>query len=253
MDYPKSVPNVGLVGGKFVDENTSTGQVGSLIPASWGNAVTDEILAVIAGAGMVPDEMDNTQLKRAIIDIVEQSLPELPVEATPGKPGLVALATEEEAVAGENDRKSMSPLRVVQAIRAWVAQATESVAGLTKVATQPEVEAGENDESFVTPKKLLFGFSYSDSGFTLPKCLGGFIVQWVVFDIAPSTSKVVMLPTPLEEHLITLPSVIGHPSAPHMGFNISTEAAPDSVTVYLSSANIELEPSFRVNLLVVGR
>jgi len=67
MDYPKSVPNVGLVGGKFVDENTSTGQVGSLIPATWGNAVTDEILAVIEASGMLPDETDNTQLKSAII------------------------------------------------------------------------------------------------------------------------------------------------------------------------------------------
>lgn len=33
---PKSVPGVGLVGGKFVDENTATGQQGSLIPSVWG-------------------------------------------------------------------------------------------------------------------------------------------------------------------------------------------------------------------------
>ena len=253
MDYPKSVPNVGLVGGKFVDENTSTGQVGSLIPATWGNAVTDEILAVIEASGMLPDETDNTQLKSAIIRLVEQGLPELPLEATPDKPGLVVLATEEEAVAGENDRKAMTPLRVFQAIRAWVAQATETVAGLTRVATQDEVDAGESDEAFVSPKKMLFGFSYTDDGFILPRCLGGFVVQWMVFDIAPSTSRIVPLPIPLQKHLITLPSVLGNPSGPNIGFNISTDSALDAVTVYLSSSNINPDPSFRVNLLVVGR
>lgn len=66
MDYPKSVPNVGLVNGKFVDENTSTGVVGSLIPSAWGNGVTDEILAVILAAGIVPSEADHTQLLAAL-------------------------------------------------------------------------------------------------------------------------------------------------------------------------------------------
>ena len=66
MDYPKSVPNVGLVGGKFVDENIATGVVGSLIPSAWGNAVTDELLAVIKGAGLTPDESSNVQLLAAI-------------------------------------------------------------------------------------------------------------------------------------------------------------------------------------------
>ncbi|TDV60114.1 glycine-rich domain-containing protein [Pseudomonas sp. LP_7_YM] len=66
MDYPKSVPNVGLVNGKFVDENTATGVVGSLIPSTWGNAVTDELLAVIKAAGLAPDEGNNGQLLVAI-------------------------------------------------------------------------------------------------------------------------------------------------------------------------------------------
>ncbi|MFP3922393.1 hypothetical protein [Pseudomonas sp. W5-36] len=66
MDYPKSVPNVGLVGGKFVDENTATGTPGSLIPAAWGNAVTDEILAVINNGGLAAAESDPAQLVQAI-------------------------------------------------------------------------------------------------------------------------------------------------------------------------------------------
>lgn len=66
MDYPKSVPSVGLVGGKFVDEDPLAGSPGSLIPSQWGNAVTDELLNVIAGAGLQPDEDDNAQLLSAI-------------------------------------------------------------------------------------------------------------------------------------------------------------------------------------------
>lgn len=66
MDYPKTVQGVGLVDGKFVNENPATGQVGSLIPAEWGNSVTDEILNVIQAAGMEPSEQATNQLIQAI-------------------------------------------------------------------------------------------------------------------------------------------------------------------------------------------
>ena len=66
MDYPKSVEGAGLVDGKFVNENTGTGQPGSLIPAEWGNSVTDEILNVIEGAGLEPNETQVNQLLQAI-------------------------------------------------------------------------------------------------------------------------------------------------------------------------------------------
>jgi len=66
MDYPKSVPSVGLVNGKFVDENPITGTPGSLVPASWGNGVTQEILNVLAAAGIAPDETKTDQLAQAL-------------------------------------------------------------------------------------------------------------------------------------------------------------------------------------------
>ncbi|MGB8922832.1 MAG: hypothetical protein WCC61_15150 [Pseudomonas sp.] len=75
MDYPISVPSVGLVGGKFVDEDPLVGTPGSLIPAQWGNAVTDEILHVITVAGLTPDESLNTQLATAISQLVGSRLP----------------------------------------------------------------------------------------------------------------------------------------------------------------------------------
>jgi len=66
VDYPKSVPSVGLVNGKFVDENPVNGTPGSLIPAVWGNSITDEVVNVIKASGLVPDEADPGQLLLSI-------------------------------------------------------------------------------------------------------------------------------------------------------------------------------------------
>jgi hypothetical protein len=72
MDYPKSVASVGLVNGRFVDEDPVTGTPGSLIPASWGNSVTQEILEVIKSSGAAADEGDNTQLRSAINALIQK-------------------------------------------------------------------------------------------------------------------------------------------------------------------------------------
>ncbi|MFI8224756.1 carbohydrate-binding protein CenC [Pseudomonas sp. NPDC085632] len=66
MDYPKSVPGSGLENGKFVDEDPVVGKPGSLIPARWGNSVTEEILSAITAAGLTPDEQQTNQLAQAI-------------------------------------------------------------------------------------------------------------------------------------------------------------------------------------------
>ncbi|NUT73459.1 phage tail protein [Pseudomonas sp. C1C7] len=66
MDYPKSVPSAGLVNGKFIDENPLTGTPGSLIPAAWGNGVTEEIVNVIKAGDLMPDETRFDQLLLAI-------------------------------------------------------------------------------------------------------------------------------------------------------------------------------------------
>jgi len=80
MDYPKSVPSVGLVNGKFVDENPVAGTPGSLIPAIWGNSVTDELLGVIKGAGVTPDEVDLGQLLLAVRKINQSGLVDYAVD-----------------------------------------------------------------------------------------------------------------------------------------------------------------------------
>ncbi|PIF52351.1 hypothetical protein CLU80_4824 [Pseudomonas sp. 29] len=73
MDYPISVPSIGLVNGKFVNEDAVAGTPGSLIPAEWGNAVTEELLNVIKAVGQVPAEADLTQLLKAIKGIVQSA------------------------------------------------------------------------------------------------------------------------------------------------------------------------------------
>ncbi|MEM4988841.1 hypothetical protein V8G57_15715 [Collimonas sp. H4R21] len=85
MDYPKSVPGVGLVDGKFVDEDAVSGQVGSLIPSVWGNSVTDELLNVLGAAGVAPDEADHGQVLKGL-RIIFAALDSPALKGTPTAP-----------------------------------------------------------------------------------------------------------------------------------------------------------------------
>jgi hypothetical protein len=149
MDYPKSVPGVGLVGGKFVDENTATGQVGSLVPSSWGNAVTLELLKVIEDGGLLPDEYDNAQLSAAIKQLVLK--------------GAVPFATKAEAEDGTNTAKVMSPLRVFQAIaqaaqlQVFTAFETTGPAAALVLEPVPAIAA------YATPQRFRVKFSQSST------------------------------------------------------------------------------------------
>lgn len=106
MDFPKSVPNIGLVNGQFADENVVTGQPGSLIPAAWGNSVTQEILNVIKDGGQTPSETDLTQLSKAIKAISKID------PATETKLGLVKLATVQQVLAGVDDSAAVTSLKL---------------------------------------------------------------------------------------------------------------------------------------------
>ncbi|MCI8210284.1 hypothetical protein AUC61_12120 [Pseudomonas sp. S25] len=116
MDFPKSVPNVGLVDGRFVDESNVTGQVGSLITADWGNAMTSEIINVIEAAELVPEEGNDAQLLDALNRIVTRTIPEAMPTATETNSGAVKLASVEEAQTGTNKQKAVTPFGVHQAI-----------------------------------------------------------------------------------------------------------------------------------------
>lgn len=81
MDYPKSVPSAGLVDGSFVDEDPLNGRPGSLIPASWGNGVTQEILSVVQAGGLTPSEASNTQMLGALRSAQLSGPPHLSISA----------------------------------------------------------------------------------------------------------------------------------------------------------------------------
>lgn len=74
MDYPKADPRVGLHNGKFTDGSSDGTVKPSLDPASWSNAVTDEILNVIVAGGLVPDELDHGQMAVAVANMIANAL-----------------------------------------------------------------------------------------------------------------------------------------------------------------------------------
>jgi hypothetical protein len=90
------------------------------------------------------------------------------------------VATKEEAEAGVNNVKRMTPLRVLQTLRSVVANATETLRGVIRVGTQAEVDAGALDYVAVTPKKLFNGaliISSTYMALKLPTWLGGWVFQ----------------------------------------------------------------------------
>ncbi|MCD5969769.1 gp53-like domain-containing protein [Pseudomonas quasicaspiana] len=184
MDFPKSVPNVGLVDGRFVDESNVTGQVGSLITADWGNAMTSEIINVIEAAELVPTEGQNDQLVGAIDKLISKGVGTAATEQTAG---IAKIATDADFSAAVADDTKMV---TIQKIKAWfftvVTQATERVSGIARVATQEEVNSGSDDSTIITPRKLRMGVQIIKSGNTgncavlLPTWLGSVLIQWGV-------------------------------------------------------------------------
>lgn len=139
MDFPKSVPNIGLVNGEFVDENTATGQPGSLIPAGWGNAVKHEIMNAIKAGGLEPAEGNDSQLADVVKAKVNGDFI-VDVGFISDDPNLPYFRRKTDGLL----------YRLQRALGA----ASETVLGFIGIATQAEVTAGTNDTKAVTPKKL---------------------------------------------------------------------------------------------------
>ncbi|MEX0167218.1 phage tail protein [Pseudomonas brassicacearum] len=128
MDYPKSVPSAGLVNGKFVDENPLTGTPGSLIPAAWGNGVTQEIVNVIKAGNLTPDETQNDQLLEAIQSVTAKGWNQdlaLPIAALP----LPTIATADARLAVTPTALSTSGGRVSIPAGVYISIGQEVVSG----------------------------------------------------------------------------------------------------------------------------
>lgn len=146
MDFPISVPSIGLVDGKFVDEDPLSGSPGSLIPAAWGNAVTLEVLNVIEAAGLSPDEENNAQLLQAINAMLVTATP----EATETVLGLVKHATQLQVDAGTNETAVVAPKKLATAVQnqTLTAFATAGTATALTLAPTPAIQAYATSQRF---------------------------------------------------------------------------------------------------------
>lgn len=118
MDYPKSIPGVGLAGGRFTDGDPANGILPSLDPAAWANAVTDEILNAIRGAGLEPNETNVDQLAQALAKKAAIDSPEFfGVPVAPTRPQF------------NNDTSLATTAFVQRAIGNWRGFAANTVGG----------------------------------------------------------------------------------------------------------------------------
>lgn len=159
---PPDIPAVVSAVRQYFTEG-GAGEQPSIPGGDWFNMITDEVLAVLAEAGIAPDKASHTQLRDAIKMVVAN-----------------AAATQAE-VNESNPENQVDKYVTVKTLWGWVKQASETVLGMMKVATQAQTNAGTADDVAVTPKKLRAGFAVSlaaNGYIAFPAWLGGLIIQW---------------------------------------------------------------------------
>lgn len=146
----------------YINAVVQSGVEGSMPPAQAFEQPQREILAVIEGAGIVPDEADLGQLLEAIVSIVTAS-------------GVSDYYTQAEvnAALGGLDFYSQAAVNAL----------------VPDKASNPEVLALTDDAAFVTAAGLsaLFARSFGTNGYiTLP---GGLLLQWGLTGTIPSETN----------------------------------------------------------------
>jgi len=166
VDFPISVPSIGLVDGKFVDEDPLGGTPGSLIPSAWGNAVTEELLAVIQDAGFAPDENNNAQLLAAIKAIISTGVP----AATELMAGRAKVATQTQITIGTDDATMVSPKKL--AVRLAAGGPMLSIPASLKMTVAAASATATITADEVVVKSGLAGRTWTIGGFNKPINLG---------------------------------------------------------------------------------
>ncbi|WP_055135552.1 hypothetical protein [Pseudomonas corrugata] len=100
--------------GATVDNKFTEGDPVSAVPATvvtddWLNAVQEEVVAVIASAGLTLNKANNAQLLAAITQKISNAIPASPPDASTTVKGLVELATATETAAGTDTTRAVTP------------------------------------------------------------------------------------------------------------------------------------------------
>jgi hypothetical protein len=161
MDYPKSVPGVGLVDGKFVDEDAVSGQVGSLIPSAWGNSVTDELLNVLGAAGVAPDEADRGQVLKGL-RIIFAALDSPALKGTPTAPTPPQFDNSQKLATTATVQRALGNFSNAQQVNGNFAL-TAAMAGQSLMAN---VYTGPSTWTFPSIAAMTPGVSYKISNFS---------------------------------------------------------------------------------------
>lgn len=272
MDFPISVPGIGLVDGKFIDEDALSGTPGSLIPSVWGNSITLEILNVIEGAGLTPDEDNNTQLLQAINSFLLEATP----EATETVLGLIRRATQAELGEGSNDTAAVSPKKLAAAVQnqTLTAFTTAGAAPAFTLTPSPAIDAyatsqrfsvkfnaaaptgGTLDVSGKGPKNLK---QYDSTGAKIATVIGANQITDVVYD---GTDFIVLDPLPVGAgNLIGTQGAASNIAGVCTGANAVVTITADELTLknsanaYQVVRSVNISPTFAnagVNGLDVG-
>lgn len=81
---------------KFTEGDPTVPVAATTVSADWLNAVQEELVAAIAGAGLEPEKSDNTQLRQAIGKLISTAVDAArihPATVAPKAPGTAAVGT----------------------------------------------------------------------------------------------------------------------------------------------------------------
>lgn len=106
---------------RFTEGNAASGLQPTMVTADWCNDVQEEIVSVIAGAGIALDGAKQTQLRQAITAMIAANIPAAPPVASTEAAGIAERATDAEALAGTDGLRFITPAQLLPVMRSMMA------------------------------------------------------------------------------------------------------------------------------------
>lgn len=136
----------GNVAGLFTDGNPATASAATVVDASWLNAVQEEIVAVVAAAGIGLNPSANNQMAQAIAALIATAMGAIGA-ATETTSGQVELATNAETITGTDTVRATHPAGVKAAIQAAISALVNAAPAALDTLNELAASLG-NDASF---------------------------------------------------------------------------------------------------------